>query len=116
MNLDRINDLYPEFDLSDIVSVLEECLDQYGCTLRETGLPMLYMHMGIALQRLLHFHPVSSAEEDSKLHERDEYRAADLFYQKMSRRYQLQVPAAEVEQLALLLMGRSYQAYAEDSV
>lgn len=116
MNLDRINELYPEFDLGDVISVLSECLEQYGCSLRETGLPMLYMHIGIALQRLLHFHPVSSSEEDSQLHERDEYKAADLFYQKMSRRYQMQVPAGETEQLALLLMGRSYQAYAEDSV
>ncbi len=116
MNLDHINDLYPEFDLIEIINVLEDCLNRYDCSLRQTSLPMLYMHVGIALQRLLHFHPVSQSEPLPDLSEQKEYLAAQLFYQKMSRRYHLQVPGAEVEQLAFLLMGRSYQAYLDDDV
>lgn len=116
LNLDRLNALYPEFDLIEVRDILLECLSRRGCQLRETAATMVYMHLGIALQRLIHFHSMPDQETSDPLRLTREYQASEDFFSIMARRYQLSVPEAEVAHLALLLMGRGFLAYADQNI
>lgn len=107
MNLDRLNMLYPDFDLFWLRDVLVDCQTDYGLQIRQTALSMVLMHVGIALMRLLHFSPIEDAPALADLEEKPEYQAAACFWKRVGQRFQLQVPESEIRQTALLFMGKS---------
>ncbi|WP_289219905.1 BglG family transcription antiterminator [Ileibacterium valens] len=112
LNLDKISALYTEFDLLEVKDILLAALEKHGCRLRDTSANIVYMHVGISLQRLMHFHPMTDFEADSSICKTAEYESAKDFFDQMSRRYRIEVPEAEIEHLALLLMGKGSLAYA----
>ncbi len=116
MNMDSLNSLFSEFDLITVRDVLENCLQDNDFNMRPTAMPMILLHIGIALQRLLHFNPVEDDPGLRDLSQTTEYAAAEQFWNKMASYYLINVPTAEIKQLALMLMGRRATAFTDDQI
>lgn len=115
-NIDCIARLYPEFDLFKCKDLLIESMDQFHYEIRETEMPMLLMHIGIALKRMLQFNTIEDEMFSSEVLETVEYQVADTLYEKISHLYPIQVNEEEKKQLALQLLGRNAKSYTGNSL
>lgn len=111
LNMDTLNELYPDFDLTEIRDLLAECEQRHGIEIRETAQSMVLMHVGIALTRVLNFNPMERVEALKDLQETPQYQAAREFWDKIVRRFQVMAPEPEISQLALLFMGKGSGNY-----
>lgn len=111
LNMDTLNELYPDFDLTEIRDLLAECEKRHGIEIRETAQSMVLMHVGIALTRVLNFNPMERVEALEDLQETPQYLAAREFWDKIARRFQVTAPEPEISQLALLFMGKGCGNY-----
>ncbi|WP_301094627.1 BglG family transcription antiterminator [Faecalibaculum rodentium] len=111
LNMDTLNELYPDFDLTEIRDLLAECEKRHGIEIRETAQSMVLMHVGIALTRVLNFNPMERVEALKDLQETPQYQAAREFWDKIARRFQVTAPEPEISQLALLFMGKGSGNY-----
>ena len=111
LNMDTLNELYPDFDLTEIRDLLAECEKRHGIEIRETAQSMVLMHVGIALTRVLNFNPMERVEALKDLQETPQYQAAREFWDKIVRRFQVTAPEPEISQLALLFMGKGSGNY-----
>lgn len=111
LNLDTLNELYPDFDLTEIRDLLAECEKRHGIEIRETAQSMVLMHVGIALTRVLNFNPMERVEALKDLQETPQYQAAREFWDKIALRFQVTAPEPEISQLALLFMGKGSGNY-----
>lgn len=111
LNMDTLNELYPDFDLTEIRDLLAECEKRHGIEIRETAQSMVLMHVGIALTRVLNFNPMERVEALEDLQETPQYLAAREFWDKITRRFQVTAPEPEISQLALLFMGKGSGNY-----
>ncbi len=111
LNMDTLNELYPDFDLTEIRALLAECEKRHGIEIRETAQSMVLMHVGIALTRVLNFNPMERVEALKDLQETPQYQAAREFWDKIARRFQVTAPEPEISQLALLFMGKGSGNY-----
>ncbi|WP_289683596.1 BglG family transcription antiterminator [Faecalibaculum rodentium] len=111
LNMDTLNELYPDFDLTEIRDLLAECEKRHGIEIRETAQSMVLMHVGIALTRVLNFNPMERVEALKDLQETPQYLAAREFWDKIARRFQVTAPEPEISQLALLFMGKGSGNY-----
>lgn len=118
MNIDRMNALYPEFDLYLIRDILEQAIEHQDFQIRETAMPMLLMHIGIALQRQLRFQTIDKSEDmrTGNISELPEYHASEEFWNHIASVFPIEVSSAEVDNLALLLMGRRSQNFTDEQV
>lgn len=111
LNMDTLNELYPDFNLTEIRDLLAECEKRHGIEIRETAQSMVLMHVGIALTRVLNFNPMERVEALEDLQETPQYLAAREFWDKIARRFQVTAPEPEISQLALLFMGKGSGNY-----
>ncbi|WP_276930699.1 BglG family transcription antiterminator [Faecalibaculum rodentium] len=111
LNMDTLNELYPDFDLTEIRDLLAECEKRHGIEIRETAQSMVLMHVGIALTRVLNFNPMERVEALKDLQQTPQYQAAREFWGKIARRFQVTAPEPEISQLALLFMGKGSGNY-----
>lgn len=111
LNMDTLNELYPDFDLTEIRDLLAECENRHGIEIRETAQSMVLMHVGIALTRVLNFNPMERVEALKDLQETPQYQAAREFWDKIALRFQVTAPEPEISQLALLFMGKGSGNY-----
>ncbi|WP_276848290.1 BglG family transcription antiterminator [Faecalibaculum rodentium] len=111
LNMDTLNELYPDFDLTEIRDLLAECEKRHGIEIRETAQSMVLMHVGIALTRVLNFNLMERVEALKDLQETPQYLAAREFWDKIARRFQVTAPEPEISQLALLFMGKGSGNY-----
>lgn len=111
LNMDTLNELYPDFDLTEIRDLLAECEKRHGIEIRETAQSMVLMHVGIALTRVLNFNPMERVEALKDLQQTPQYQAAREFWDKIARRFQVTAPEPEISQLALLFMGKGSGNY-----
>ena len=111
LNMDTLNELYPDFDLTEIRDLLAECEKRHGIEIRETAQSMVLMHVGIALTRVLNFNPMERVEALKDLQETPQYQAAREFWDKIALRFQVTAPEPEISQLALLFIGKGSGNY-----
>lgn len=111
LNMDTLNELYPDFDLTEIRDLLAECEKRHGIEIRETAQSMVLMHVGIALTRVLNFNPMERVEALKDLQQTPQYLAAREFWDKIALRFQVTAPEPEISQLALLFMGKGSGNY-----
>lgn len=106
INLQKIANLFPQFDLLYVRDVLNEVFDQYDFSIREETFPMLMIHIGVALQRMMMFNFVQSFSK-SDIKEVKEYQIAKTFYIRMKEYLHLeQINESECMLLASLLLGK----------
>lgn len=115
-NLNEMIDLYQKFDLRRVKEILESTLERYDYKVRPSSLPMLLMHIGIALERMLDFHYLENVEMENGLTDTIEYKIASAFFTKVSHRIPIEVNEAEIRLLTLLLLGKRSKAYTVEEV
>ena len=106
LNLNKLSSMFHDFDLLRIKDVLDEILLKYNYHVREIAKPMLMIHVGIAIERMLHHNFVETSRHVYELEKRKEYAIATEFFHEVSKFINLDVNENEVVLLSFLLMGK----------
>lgn len=110
MNLNSIADFWTDFDLLAIKDIFEEVCEKYEYKIRETTFPMIMMHAGVAIERIIN-HNYLTSEIDEKLVESTEYQVSYEFFERVSNLLNIEIVGDEVKRFALLLLGKSSGNY-----
>ena len=106
INLQKIAILFTQFDLLYVKKVLDEVFNEYDFSIRDETYPMLMIHIGVALQRMMMFNYVQKFSS-SNIKTVKEYLIAKTFYERMKKYLHLQeVNESESMLLASLLLGK----------
>lgn len=111
MNLNSIANLWENFDLLEIKDIFENICDKYHFHIRETSFPMIMIHAGIAIERIINHNYVKTSNIDKKLTESKEYQISFEFFSKVSETIHIDLVEDEVSLFALLLLGNSSHDY-----
>ncbi|MGM9948192.1 BglG family transcription antiterminator [Floccifex sp.] len=117
LNLDNIAGLFKDFDLKVLKSILDETLVKYDYHIRETAMPMVLMHIGVSIERMIHQNYVSQIAKDNvNLMDSLEFKIANEFYQKCANRIFIKVQISEIQLLSLLLMGKKSEEFTSNQI
>lgn len=111
INIDKIDQLFPNFDLIRIKNLLEEVLEKYRYRVREENFPMLVIHVGVAIQRMMNCHYIETSRNHQKLKKTTEYEIAVDFFRKVTSFLHFELNDNEVILFANLLIGRQRNAF-----
>ncbi len=107
INLSAIAGIWQEFDLLEIKDAFEEICQKYEYHISELVYPMIMLHAGVSVERMMHDNFVEDAECDSQLKERVEYKIADELFQRIAELYPIERVEDEVSRFAELLMKKN---------
>ncbi len=110
MNLNSIADFWTDFDLLAIKDIFEEVCEKYDYKIRETTFPMIMMHAGIAIERIIN-HNYLTSDIDERLMESTEYHVSYEFFERVSKLLNIEIVDDEVKRFSLLLLGKSSGNY-----
>ncbi|MGN1275717.1 MAG: BglG family transcription antiterminator [Floccifex sp.] len=117
LNLDNISSLFKDFDLKTIKEILDETLSKYDYRIRETAMPMVLMHIGVSIERMIHQNYVNQiTENNDNLMDSLEFKIANEFYQKCAHRIFIQPQISEIQLLSLLLMGKKSEEFTSNQI
>ena len=102
-------------DLKLIRSKNHILLKEYNYRIREMAIPMLMIHIGVAIERMLH-HNYIKTSRGTDLENTKEYQIAKEFFNRVSKIVRIDINENEVELLALLLMGKNSMNLQNDLV
>lgn len=111
ININKIDQLFPDFDLIKIKNFLEEVLEKHDYKIREENFPMLIIHVGVAIQRMMNYNYVETGIFSGGAEETLEYRIASEFLEKVASFFHFDVKENEVLLLTGLLTGRQRNAF-----
>lgn len=106
LNLNTLASLFHDFDLLKVKTILDDVLNSYEFTISEVVIPMLMMHIGVALERIRQRNYVFLEYETSDIVSSQEYQIAVDFYNRIEKEMQIIVVEEEIIQLSLLLLGK----------
>lgn len=116
LNLDNLAALYKDFDLLLVKDILESTFDKHNYHVREMAFPMLMIHVGIAIERIIRHNYIQTDRKNQELKESQEYKIADEFFHNVAKKIRIEIVDDEVSLLALLLMGKKGTSYTKDLV
>lgn len=105
-NLTRLNEMFEEFDLIRIKDILLQVFDKYNFNVREMSFPILMLHIGISIGRMLRRNYVQF-EMKNEFKETKEYRIACDFYHEVKKEIPIYYIEDEIFQLTNLLIGKN---------
>lgn len=106
ININKIDQLFPNFNLIKVKNILEKVLEKHDYKVREETFPLLMIHVGVAIQRMMTYHYIETARNRSEIKETTEYAIAKEFFEKVTASLHFEVNENEVALFASLLMGR----------
>ncbi len=106
LNLDKISSMFHDFDLIRVKEVLDQILLKYNYRVREIAKPMLMIHIGIAIERMVHHNLVEISRTVPQLEKSKEYSIACEFFDEIAKFIALEINDNEIIALSLLLMGK----------
>lgn len=106
ININKIDELFPNFDLIKVKNTLEEILGQYHYRVREETFPMLMIHVGVSIQRMMNCNYVETDRCRSEIRDTKEYQIAMAFFTKVTASLCFDLNENEVVLFANLLIGR----------
>ena len=106
ININKIDELFPNFDLIRVKNVLEEILGKYSYRVREETFPMLMIHVGVSIQRMMNYNYVETNRCRSEIRDTLEYRIAMEFFARVTATLCFELNENEVVLFANLLIGR----------
>jgi lichenan operon transcriptional antiterminator len=115
LNLNILASYYKGFDLLLAKSILENVLERHHFRLEGVSFPLLMVHVGIAIERMIKNHYMEATIE-KEVKDSREYAIAIDFYQEVSRHIPIRVVESEVYFMGLLLMGKKGVEYSENSI
>lgn len=113
MNLNSIANLWSNFDLLEIKDIFEEICEKYDFQVRDVAFPMIMIHAGIAIERIINNNYITTNNVDPKLMNRQEYRISYDFFKAVSETIHIEMADDEISLFALLLLGKSSSNYRE---
>lgn len=111
LNMNKLASLYKDFDLLEVKGILDETIKKYNFQIREMAMPLLMMHIGIAIERIIHHNYIETKRKHFALTESVEYSIAAAFFHKTAGRIRIEVVEDEIVLLALLLLGKRSSEY-----
>ncbi len=106
INLNKIDELFPNFDLIRVKNILEEILEKYSYRVREETFPMLMIHVGVSIQRMMDYNYVETNRYRSEIRDTLEYKIAMEFFTRVTASLSFDLNENEVVLFANLLIGR----------
>ena len=106
LSMDKLASLFSNIDLLKIKELLDETLAEYDFHIREMLMPMLMIHIGISIERLLKCNYIQTNIKREEVENTLEFEIARSFFDKVSRIIRIQVVESEVLRFTLLLMGK----------
>ena len=106
INLNKIDELFPNFDLIKVKNILEEILEKYGYRVREETFPMLMIHVGVSIQRMMNYNYVETNRYRCEIRDTPEYKIAMEFFTRVTATLSFELNENEVVLFANLLIGR----------
>ena len=116
LNLNNLAALYNDFDLLIVKDTLEETFNKCNFHVREMAFPMLMVHVGIAIERILRHNYIHTERDYEELKKSQEYEIAREFFQNTAKKIRIEIVEDEIALLALLLMGKKGTSYSKDLV
>lgn len=115
ININKIAQSFPNFDLIKIQDILDEILKEYNYKLRCESYPMLMIHIGVIVQRMIDFNYVIDVDDHKDaIKETVEYDIAHELFVRISKFIRCEVSENETILLAKLLMGRQHNKFVND--
>lgn len=113
MNLNSIAHLWSSFDLLEVKDIFEDVCEKENFHIRDEIFPMIMIHAGISIERIIHHNYVKTSCIDKKLKESQEYIVAHEFFKTVSQNMHIEMVDDEVNLFTLLLLGKSSHNYRE---
>ncbi len=108
-NLNEIASLYNKFDLLKAKRCLECILDKYNYKISTISFPVLIVHVGITIERLMNFHYIDNIALNVDINETIEFKIATEFFEQLAKLYQIENYGSEIILFSLLLMTKKNQ-------
>ncbi|MEG0327487.1 MAG: PTS sugar transporter subunit IIA [Erysipelothrix sp.] len=105
LNINRTALLYSRFDLVQVTKVFEDTLVEFNYSVRETAIPMIVVHIGITIERMLSGHYVSLESVNKQAGDGVEFEITKCFFEKITKMVPVEYSEAEARGLANILMG-----------
>lgn len=119
LNMNRMAELYKDFDLLLVKELLEKTLSEYNYRVREVNFPMLMMHVGVSIERMLKHNYISTDISRDSIKDSIELEISTRFFQRVKENLPIDIVEDEILLFSILLMGKkgvSYRAdFAQDS-
>lgn len=106
MNLNSIAGLWNSFDLLEVKDILEEICEKYDYQIHEMTFPMIMIHAGVAIERIINHNYIKNQTISEKLESSREYQISYDFFTQVSTMINIELVTDEVILFALLLMGK----------
>lgn len=116
LNMNKLASLYKDFDLLLIKDILEDTFTKYNFHVREMAFPMLMIHVGIAIERIIRHNYIQTDRKNDEITKSVEYRIARDFFASVAKRIRIEIVEDEIVLLTLLLMGKKGTNYTPDLV
>lgn len=116
LNLNQFAALFKRFDLLEVKDILEKVIKSYDYSIRDAMMPMVMLHAGTSIERMMHSDYIRMEETEGNLTETIEYQIASDFFQRISDRLHIKVPDSEISRFAIIIMGRRAADYTNDFI
>lgn len=116
INLNSIARLWNNFDLMQVKQVLERVLADHDYKIQELNIPLIMIHAGIAIERIINRNYISHQTNTSNFQASPEYLISRDFFIQMGDIINFEVVEDEVILFALLLLGKKRGEYQNDMV
>lgn len=116
MNLNSIAGLWNSFDLLEVKDILEEICEKYDYQIHEMTFPMIMIHAGVAIERIINHNYIKNQTISEKLESSREYQISYDFFTQVSTMINIELVTDEVILFALLLMGKRANDYRKDII
>lgn len=116
MNLNSIANLWSNFNLLEVKDILENVCNKYDYKIREITFPMIIIHAGVAIERIINHNYIKTVNSYEKLKNSTEYKISYEFFILVSKHIKIEVVEEEISLFALLLMGKKSSEYRKDII
>lgn len=106
LNMDEIASLYHKFDLIKTKQILESLLNHYHYDISEINFPILMIHIGIAIERMLDFNYIETISVNQDIINTIEYQISNDFFKQLGSLFNLKVTENEIIILSRLLISK----------
>ncbi|KLE16214.1 transcription antiterminator BglG [Clostridium sp. C8] len=111
LNINRIASLYKNFDLLLVKDILLEVFDEYKFSVKDIMFPMLVIHIGISIERIMKYNFIKTDRKDKEFYESREYKISKEFFKRVSDKINIKLVEDEIQLMTLLLMGKNSLNY-----
>lgn len=116
LNMNKLATLYKEFDFLEVKQLLDDTIEEYDFSIREMSMPMLMMHIGVAIERIIHHNYIQTELHKKELFACKEYEIAKTFYHRVANHIRMELVEEEIIRLALLLLGKRSSEFTKHDI